>query len=342
MLFCSLAGCAQQPPRAPIGRPPFSAVISEHRQTLPASQVRSLLHPGDITYRLGPGDVIGIDVYMHPDLSIPTPGTTNTVGPPGAVVSNDGNLQLPLLGVVHVAGLTVGQLRQRLMSGYARYLRRPSISIQVQQPRSIRYYLLGQFADPGLKYSDRPLRLLDALALGGTVNMTNADLHGAYVIQDGRKLPLAIGRLLLKGDLTQNVRLQSGDTIVVPAASTMEAYVFGAVGKPGPVPFVNGKLDLLQALSSSGMDLTNLSNARLGDVRVIRSSGARGEFYVVDASRILRGRAAPFALESGDIVFVPPTALGGWNAVIQQLLPSLQLVGATLNPFVQITYLKNN
>jgi hypothetical protein len=39
---------------------------------------------------------------------------------------------------------------------------------------------------------------------------------------------------------------------------------------------------------------------------------------------------------------VPATAIGSWNAVIQLLLPSLQLVGATLNPFVQIQYLKHN
>ncbi|WP_276967995.1 polysaccharide biosynthesis/export family protein [Metallibacterium scheffleri] len=336
-----LGGCAQTPVRTDAAAP-VSAIVSRHTQTLPAAQVDAMLHPEGITYRLGPGDVIAIGVYLHPDLSIPPPGMSSTQGPPGAVVSNDGNLQLPLLGEVHVAGLTVGQLRSTLTTAYAHYIVNPSISIQVQQSRSIRYYLLGQFADPGLKYSDRPLHLLDALALGGSVNFTNADLHGAYVIQGGHKLPLDIGSLLLKGDLSQNVRLRSGDTVVVPAASTMVAYVFGAVGKPGPVPFVNGRLGLLQALSSAGMDLGNLSSAELDDIRVIRSSGASGTFYVVDAARILRGRAAPFQLESGDIVYVPATAIGSWNAVIQLLLPSLQLVGATLNPFVQILYLKNN
>ena len=332
-----LGGCAQAPVRPAAGA---SAVLSRHRETLPAAQVDALLHPESITYRLGAGDVIAIDVYLHPDLSLPPPGMTSAQGPPGVVVSNDGNLQLPLLGAVHVAGLTVGQLRGQLTTDYAKYIKHPSISIQVQEPRSIRYYLLGQFANPGLKYSDRPLHLLDALALGGTVNLTNADLHGAYVIQHGHKLPLDFSSLLLKGDLTQNARLRSGDTIVVPAASTMVAYVFGAVGKPGPVPFVNGRLDLLQALASSGMDLANTSTAELDDIRVIRSSGASGQFYVVDAARILRGRAAPFELQSGDIVFVPATWIGSLNAVIQQLLPSLQLVGATLNPFVQIKFLK--
>ncbi|MHB1283739.1 MAG: polysaccharide biosynthesis/export family protein, partial [Metallibacterium scheffleri] len=138
-----LLGACAQPPLRPDAAPPASAILAQHTQTLPAAQVDAMLHPEGITYRLGPGDVIAIGVYLHPDLSIPPPGMSSTQGPPGAVVSNDGNLQLPLLGEVHVAGLTVGQLRSTLTTAYAHYIVNPSISIQVQQSRSIRYYLLG-------------------------------------------------------------------------------------------------------------------------------------------------------------------------------------------------------
>ncbi len=332
-----LAACAQTPSR-PRGSA-SSAVVSQQTQTLSARQTQALLHPANITYHLGPGDVLAIGVYLHPDLSIPPPGFTTSRGPPGAVVSNNGNLQLPLLGEVYVSGLTVSQLREKLTHAYARYIKHPSISVQVQQARSIRYYLLGEFAAPGVKFPDRPMHLLDALALGGSINLKDADLHGAYVVQNGHKLPLNFERLLLRGDLSQNVRLQTGDTIVVPSNASMTAFMFGAVGKPGPVAFVNGRLTLLQALAEAGMNLQNLSPAKLEEVRVIRSAGTKGQYFVIDAARILKGRAAPFELQSGDIVFVPGTALGSWNAVIQQLLPSLQLVGATLNPFVQIKFL---
>lgn len=338
MLTVLLSGCANIPADPPAAK--SSAVVSHKSESLPSQKVQALLQPGNITYHLGAGDVVAIGVYLHPDLSIPTPGVASTSGPPGAVVSNNGNLQLPLLGEVHVAGLTLSQLRMLLTTKYSRYLKHPSVSVQVEEARSIRYYLLGEFANPGLKYADRPLNLLDALALGGSVNFKDADLHGAYVVQEGKKLPLNFEQLLLQGDTQENIRLRSGDTIVVPSNASMVAYVFGTVGKPGPVAFANGRLTLLQALSEAGMDLKNIDPARLDNVRIIRSGGSQGQFYIVDARRILEGRAAPFPLESGDIVYLSPSTLGSWNAAISELLPSFQLFGAVLNPFVQIKYLR--
>ncbi|MGR2912649.1 polysaccharide biosynthesis/export family protein [Acidithiobacillus ferrivorans] len=314
-----------------------SAVLSQHEDHLSPATMDRLLHRS-ITYHLGAGDVVSVSVYTHPDLSIP--GTSSTaIGLPGALVSNDGNIQLPLLGVVHVAGMTTVQLQARLTRLYARYVIDPKVAIQLQVAHSIRYYLLGEFTTPGLVYSDRPLNVLEAMALGGSVNLANANLRGAYVVQDGRKLPVNFHQLILAGDLQQNIPLQSGDTVVVPSVSTMRAYVFGAVVKPGPVPFVSGRLSLLQALSDAGMNESNLTIARLSEIRIIRSEGATGQFYVVNARRILDGKAAPFFLKSGDIVFVPQTDISSWNQALQLLLPSLQTVNALLNPFVSIKYL---
>lgn len=315
-----------------------SAVLSQKREELPQGTLQRMLHRS-MTYHLGAGDVVSVSVYQHPDLSIPGSGSVGT-GLPGAIVTNNGNLQLPLLGVVHVAGMTTSQLQVHLTRAYSEYVVNPEVSIQLQLARSIRYYLLGEFTKPGLAYSDRPLNLLEAMALGGSVNLQQADLRGAYVVQDGQKLPVNFHKLVLSGDLQQNIPLQSGDTIVVPSISTMQAYVFGAVLKPGPVPFVNGRLSLLQALADAGMNTTNLTTARLSDVRVIRSEGATGTFYVINAERILHGKAAPFFLKSGDIVFVPQTMVSSWNQALLLLLPSLQTINGLLNPFVSIKFLR--
>lgn len=314
-----------------------SAVLSQHEDHLSPATMDRLLHRS-ITYHLGAGDVISVSVYMHPDLSIPG-STTSFSGLTGALVTNDGNVQLPLLGVVHVAGMTTVQLQARLTQLYARYVIDPKVTIQLQLAHSIRYYLLGEFTKPGLVYSDRPLNVLEAMALGGSVNLAQANLRGAYVVQDGRKLPVNFHQLILAGDLQQNIPLQTGDTVVIPSVSTMRAYVFGAVIKPGAVPFVNGRLSLLQALSDAGMDVSNLTIARLSEIRIIRSEGATGQFYVVNARRILEGKAAPFYLKSGDIVFVPQTGISSWNQALQLLLPSLQTINTLLNPFVSIKFL---
>lgn len=313
-----------------------SAVISQHEDRLSQAAIKHLMDQS-ITYHLGPGDVVSVSVYTHPNLSVPTRGATTALS--GALVTNDGNVQLPLLGVVHVAGMTTAQLQAHLTHLYKHYVIDPQISVQLQEARSIRYYLLGEFNKPGLVYSSRPLNLLEAMSLGDSVDLSKADLRSAYVIQNGQKLPVNFHKLILGADLQQNIPLKTGDTVVIPTVSTMQAYVFGAVIKPGPVPFVDGRLSLLQALSDAGMNTTSLTTAQLSDVRIIRSEGASGTFYVVNAQRILEGKAAPFYLKSGDIVFVPQTTISSWNQVLQLLLPSLQTVSALLNPFVSIKFL---
>jgi polysaccharide export outer membrane protein len=146
--------------------------------------------------------------------------------------------------------------------------------------------------------------------------------------------------LLVDGDLSQNITLASGDSIVVPSAAAEKAYVFGAVGKPGAADFNSGSLSLLGALSDAGMDLKDYTDARLTQVRVIRAHGASAQFFVIDATRIMAGQAASFDLLPGDIVFVPPTLVATWNEVLQQLIPSLQTASLALQPFVSIRYLE--
>jgi polysaccharide export outer membrane protein len=186
------------------------------------------------------------------------------------------------------------------------------------------------------------LTLLEALALGGSVDLVNADLYQAYVAQGDVKLPVDLYALLVDGDLSQNIALAPGDTIVIPSSQNENVYLFGAVGKPGAVQFVNGALSLLQALASAGLDLTNYTDAQMSRIHIIRAHGQSAEFMIVDARAILEGQAAPFALVPGDIVFVPPTPVASWNQVLAQILPSLQVISGALNPFVSIAYLKRN
>jgi polysaccharide export outer membrane protein len=154
------------------------------------------------------------------------------------------------------------------------------------------------------------------------------------------KLPVDLYALLLNGDLSQNIPLASGDAIVIPPSTSEDAFVFGAVGKPGPIQFEPSGLSLLQALASAGLDLAGYTSARLSRVHIIRAHGQSAQFFVVDAAMILNGQASSFALEPGDIVFVPPTAVATWNEVLSELLPSLQVISGVLNPFVSIKYLQ--
>jgi polysaccharide export outer membrane protein len=274
---------------------------------------------------------------MHPELSTPQPGMTTSTG--GAMITSDGTVGLPLVGNVDLSGLTVAQADRKLTAAYAQYINDANVTLQLMTAQSLRYYLLGDFSQPGVKYPGRELTLLDALSLGGSLNVGNADLYQAYVAEDGQKVPVDLRALLTDGDMSQNIVLKPGATVVVPPASDEKAFVFGAIGKPGPIGFEGGKLTLLQALSGADMDLTNYTSAQLSQVRIIRSHGASADFIIVDATKILRGEAAPFGLTPGDIVFVPPTGVASWNQVLDMALPALTTISDVLSPFVSIRYL---
>lgn len=324
-----------------------TAISTEHEEFLKKTLLQSRLdQQNGIVYRVGPGDVLRIDVYRHPGLSFGSYSSVAAVGSQpsrqggGIVVDNNGTIQYPLLGVVQVAGKTPEEVRQLLQNELSRYVKNPSVTVQVISNGSMRYNLLGEFTNPGMKFVDRPMDLMDALALGGSVNMEKADLRGAYLARNGQKLPINFYRLLRHGDLTQNIRLRPGDTIVIPDKASQQAFVFGDVSKGGAVPFSNGRLELLQALSEAGFNFSEITRSHLEDVRIIRPEGDRALFITVNATKILKGEAAPFFLESGDIVYVPLNKLGSWNEAVNQILPSLNFVAGLLNPFVQIKFLR--
>ncbi|HEY5496862.1 MAG TPA: polysaccharide biosynthesis/export family protein, partial [Syntrophales bacterium] len=254
----------------------------------------------------------------------------------GCRVDGSGNIQLPFVGTVHVWGMTLLEIQSRLLAIYPKYLNDPWVIVDVKDYRSYPLYLLGQFRNSGTFYMDRPLNLLQGIALGSGYDNT-ADLSAARLIREKRTMPVDIYDLLTNGDQRQNVWLKSGDTIYIPDNKNRQVFIFGAVKKPGPLSIPSGGLSLTQAIASAELRDTGYD---LNYVRIIRShSATRGELMVVDFDMIMRGDALPLALRNGDIVYVPKSNLGNWNDAISEILPSLQAFGAILAPFVQIKYL---
>lgn len=326
---------------APPGSP-VSAVVAQEEV-----RVEPLKGPGpDATpptdYVVGPNDVLYVNVYGRPEMGSPMGASIGTKIQ-GSRVDGNGNIHLPLVGPIKVAGLTIGQVQSQVNSALKRYVKEPWAVVEIAEYRSQPLYLLGQFKAPGTYYMDRPYNLLQALSLANGIDVATADLRSARVIRDKKILPVDIYDLLRAGEKDQNIWLKAGDTIYVPDNKEQNVFVFGRVDKPGIVPMVNGRLTLPQALAAAG--LPNVGT-NIGQVRIIRSlSPTRGQFIVVDLSKSMRGNAAAtpllFPLMAGDIVYVPQNWARNWNDSINEILPSLQLVGAVLNPFVQIKFLRD-
>lgn len=107
---------------------------------------------------LGPSDLLLVTVFGHPEHSSP---------PQGLRLDPEGNLDLPLLGPVALAGLELDEARDLLTEELSAYLKDPRVSITVQEAAGMRIYLLGHLNRPGSYPLDRPLTAMQALSLGG-------------------------------------------------------------------------------------------------------------------------------------------------------------------------------
>ncbi|TLM69006.1 MAG: sugar transporter [Deltaproteobacteria bacterium] len=283
----------------------------------------------DLEYRVGPGDVLSVTV---PDLIERKSGTDKGADTLGNFrIYSSGKIILPLVGAVEVAGLTVEQVQTKLVEVFKTYIRQPVVSVEIQEFKSQPLYLLGKFNKPGLYYLDRPTYLLHGLALGNGLQ-DRSNLRGARVVRNEKILPVDIYSLLYSNDMKQNILLKPGDTIYVPSNEEQLVYVFGAVEKPGPVPMDNGQLNILQALTAAGLHKNNFDHEHLRLIRTI--SPTHGQFMVVDLATIMDGKALPLEMRDGDILYVPKTRLGNWNETITELLPTFQVIGAAVQPFL--------
>lgn len=344
------AGCARYADlpvgtSKPIVCGPVSPVVEQ--ETITLAQPADVQPP--IDYIIGVGDLIYVQLYGRPDLTtLATPGGMNSGGlaaaaarnsMPGSRVDGSGAIRVPLLGSVKVTGLTIEQARLSLEQAYAKYFRQPSVMVEIAEYKSQPLYLLGQFKVAGVYYLDRPLTLLQGIALGGGFDPT-ANISSARLIRDNKTVPVDVYALLMQGGMAQNVWLRPGDSIFVPDNRSQFVFVFGAVSKPGPVPYPPAGLNLAQAIASAELRDTGYNERQ---VRIIRShSPTKGELIVVDFAKVLRGEAFPFMLKEGDIVYIPKSALGNWNDAVNEMLPSLQAIGALLNPFVQVKFLSGH
>jgi len=310
-----------------------SAVVSQETVVVPTFVD---VTPPSADYRVGPGDVLYVNVQARPELGSPISSASDVKG---TRIDGEGRLHLPLIGVVEVAGLTLTEVETRLSQAYSTYLQRPWLVVEIAEYRSRPLYLIGQFRNAGTYYMDRPMTLLQGVSAGDGL-LDSANLRSARLLREKKTMAVDLLALLEGGDTNQNVWLHGGDTIYVPDDKNQNVFVFGAVLKPGPVVMPNGSLTLSQALAAA-----NLNDVRghTGYIRIIRSyTPVRGELLVVDLDAILRGEALPFPLTKGDVIYVPRSRIGNWNEAISEILPSLQLFSALLQPFVQIQYLSGN
>jgi polysaccharide biosynthesis/export protein len=197
-LVCTGApAAAQEPSRTPAPAPAT--------QGAPSPAANPVTVPAD--YVVGPEDVLGIVFWRERDMSA------------DVVVRPDGRISLPLLNDVDVDGLTPDQVRERVTELAKKFIEDPNVTVVVKQINSRKVYITGNVERPGTFPLLRSTSVLQLIALaGGLKEFANAN-EIVLVRTEGDKqesFTFNYDQLKNRKNLSQNIQLKPGDTIIVP------------------------------------------------------------------------------------------------------------------------------
>lgn len=257
--------------QTPAGRLLVAVVVFTYATTAlgvsyPRAQAQPAQNPNQsmpVDYRIGPGDRIYLSVPQRPDLNREL------------VVSEKGEVALPLVGAVAVRGLTSKEIEARLLTSLREYY--PSVSrveVSITQASSNVIFVSGDVRLPGKYTFTVPVSVWEAIREAGGPNPT-ATMSGVRIIQDrargGTSFVVDVQAALEKGSVDTLPILKPGDTVIVPGqeetyTGSMGVNVMGAVLTPG-VYRLQSRQDLMSALLAAGGPT---DRANLSEVHIIR------------------------------------------------------------------------
>jgi len=162
----------------------------------------------DDVYVIGANDVLSINVWKEPDITRSVP------------VRSDGKISLPLVGELQAGGQTPRQLEQEVTKRLQSYISEPEVTVIVTDSKSQKINILGMVTKPGTYLLTSSTTVLDAIAMAGGFK-DFAKQKSIYVLRrspDGKetRMPFNYKDVIKGKNSEQNIRLQAGDTVVVP------------------------------------------------------------------------------------------------------------------------------
>lgn len=249
-------------------------------------------------YVLGPGDEVLVRLW----------GAEQTTSNSQLTVDTSGDIYIPRVGTVHVAGLRASELQDRISAEVNRNFRNYRISVSLGHLRSIQVYVVGEARRPGAYTISALSTVLNALFASGGPSVQGSMRHIQVRRGNAVLTELDLYDLVLRGDKTHDVRLETGDTIFIPHVGPQVA-IAGSVRHPA-VYEVKSAADAASPTTLD--DLLTLAGglsptAAPGKIRLERidPSLRRNAMTVnLDAA----GRA--MALRDGDVLYADHISLG--------------------------------
>ena len=325
LLLLLLSACSSISPKETIvsekGETNFKTELPKKVQEFASpDRIKALDTQDAFQYRLGPGDMISIQVWRRPELS-----------QEGILVSPDGFLTVPRIGNVQVLGLTVAQVKALVTSKLEFFYIEPEVTIRVQEFHNNKAFVLGRVSKPGVVNFPGKGTLLEALALAGGIpdQTKNSSLTKCAIIRGNDTIIwIDLEDLLRNGNMALNAPLRNNDVIYIPESSDELVYVLGEVPSPGAIEIRSGMTVLKAVMLAGGMN----KNADPEGVFIIRQQTLKGDVIQVDLKSLLEKGdfSQNFSLMPNDIVYVSPGGISRLNYTIEKILPSMQILNLGL------------
>jgi len=250
-------------------------------------------------YHIHSNDQLSVQVFGDSTL-------TQTV-----TVLPSGDISYPLIGNVHVAGETTDQAAATITSALRRYVRNPHVVVVVTQQGQINVMVLGGVIHQGNVQVPSSATFTDAIAAAGGLAGT-ATTYGDATVSDyaGNSQKVSLEKIFVEGDLSNNIPVGDGWTIVVPQPAVFDIEVSGAVDHPGEVELNEGDR-LSMAIAKAGNDIN--SDGDLNHIHVTRvlPNGQSQNINIDLYNQLQHGNvASDIVMQKGDIVFVPKSKHG--------------------------------
>lgn len=281
-------------------------------------------------YRIGPADVLSIYVDQPlfdagSESDAPGQRTTESL----YVVSEQGEIFLPLHGRLEVAGLTVTEAYEKIDEALQNFIEDPQINVRVAEFRSKRVTIANASGSGSyLPITDKPMTVLDAVLQTGAEG--EVDLRNVVLKRNGNEYVIDVFALMDSPDFGREWLLRDEDVLVIPE-NLNAVYLLGEGPNTRKVidPYQSTLASVL--ISDSGRQggnrnggFLNSGSTDLGSIFVIRGDTEFAQVYHLNAKTpdalIL---AEQFPMRHGDIVFVTTRPVTRFNRFIAETLPSL-------------------
>lgn len=289
----------------------FSLLSSLTGSCFPADLSSKQLAAPDqpLQYLLGPGDQISIHVQDLEDVSEKP-----------VRIDPAGDIDLPLIGRLNAAGMSIEQLRESLTKQLSKYVESPKVAINVLDYHSQPVSVIGAVNSPGIHQLQSPTRLLDVISMAGGLRpdagsklTVTRQLHwGVLPLPNARTdasgqfsiAEVSVESLTTSKSPVDNIFVRPNDTVAIPKAEIV--YVLGQVKKAGGFPLNSHEsISLLKALAlAEGLD-RDASPKRARIMRASASAGSDLNEVPVDLQQILEGKAPDIQLRPDDVLFIP-------------------------------------